>query len=115
MTLFMAEGVIIYGLDILVIFFLILLNGVFAMAEIAVVSSRKPRLKALAEHQYRGANAVLKLAESPGRFLSAIQVGITLVGILAGVFGGEELAPPLEDYLGRSVVVCITYASIILG
>jgi putative hemolysin len=129
MTLFMAEGVIIYGLDILVIFFLILLNGVFAMAEIAVVSSRKPRLKALAEHQYRGANAALKLTESPGRFLSAVQVGITLVGILAGVFGGEELAPPLEDYLGRfaalapysealailTVVVCITYASIILG
>jgi putative hemolysin len=122
-------NIIIYGLDILAILFLILLNGVFAMAEIAVVSSRKPRLKALAEQQHRGANAALKLAENPDRFLSAGQVGITSVGILAGVFGGEELAPPVERFLAGftalapysealailMIVVSITFVSIVLG
>ncbi len=101
----MSTDVITYSLDILLILFLILLNGVFAMAEIAVVSSRKMRLKALAEQQHRGANTAPKLAENPARFLSAIQVGITSVGILAGVFGGEELAPPLERYFSSFTVL----------
>lgn len=119
----------IYAIDILVIFLLVLLNGFFAMSEIAIVSSRKPRLKSLAEQRHRGAKVALRLAEQPARFLSTVQIGITFVGIFAGVFGGEELAPPLETYLETTdllapwseelailiIVAGITYASLIIG
>jgi Hemolysins and related proteins containing CBS domains len=118
-----------YGVDILIIFLLLLLNGFFAMSELAVVSSRKPRLKNLADQGHRGAQVALELAENPGRFLSTVQVGITLIGIFAGVFGGEELAPPLQSYFAGfsllapfsealgiiTVVIGVTYASLIVG
>lgn len=74
-----------YALHLFIILFLILLNGFFAMSELAVVSSRKPRLKALIEEGNRGARAALALAENPSRLLSTVQVGITLGGILSGV------------------------------
>lgn len=115
--------------EILIIFVLLCANGVFAMAEIAVVSSRKARLKALAAEGSTTAQAALALAQEPTRFLSTVQIGITLVGILAGAFGGatlsEKLAvwlaqfPALERYstvLAIVIVVgAITYFSLIIG
>jgi putative hemolysin len=118
-----------YVVDILIIFLLVMLNGLFAMAELAVVSARKARLKTLAEEGHRGAEIALDLAENPGRFLSTVQIGITLIGILAGAFSGATLAEALGDYLtslpriasiGKPVaigivVISITYLSLIVG
>lgn len=115
--------------EILIILGLILVNGFLAMAEIAVVSARKVRLQARAERGDPGAAAALELANAPGRFLSSVQIGITLVGILAGAFGGATLAEELAgwlDSLGVSaryseaagvglVVVGITYFSLVIG
>ena len=113
--------------ELLVIAFLILLNGFFAMSELAVVSSRRARLEQLAEQKVRGARAALRLLDEPTRFLSTVQVGITLVGVLAGAYSGATIAEPLGDALfpsmGRSaypfsvavVVVGITYLSLIVG
>ena len=72
---------------IAVVLLLVVLNGLFAMTELAVVSSRKSKLQARAERGDRGARAALKLADEPTQFLSAVQVGITLIGILAGAYG----------------------------
>src|SRR5690625_7381143 len=69
------------------------------MSELAVVSARKTRLQTMAERGRRGARAALALADNPGRFLSAVQVGITLVGILSGALGGSALAGPLAEVL----------------
>ncbi len=74
-----------------VVLVLVLLNGVFALSELAVVSARRSRLRAMAEAGRPGARAALALAEDPGRFLSTVQIGITLVGILAGAFSGAAL------------------------
>ena len=88
--------------EMLIILALILVNGVFAMSEIAVISSRKLRLKSMARRGSRGARAALALTESPTRFLSTIQIGITLVGIIAGAgtmayqFSYAEQAPQVE-------------------
>ena len=83
-----------------------LANGVFAMAEIAIVSVRKARFHKLAEQGDRRARAALELTESPNRFLSTVQVGITLIGILAGAFGGATLARAITsvciDSTGRA-------------
>ena len=117
------------ALQIAVIVVLALLNGLLAMSETALVSSRKARLKQRAEAGDRGARAALRLAESPNRFLSTVQIGISLVGVLAGAFGGATLAQPLADalravpalapYAGPlafgTVVVAITYLSLIIG
>ena len=78
-------------MDILIILGLILVNGLFAMSEIAVVSSKRIRLQKLAENGSRGAQAALELSDSPSRFLSTIQVGITLIGIFNGAFGEASL------------------------
>jgi putative hemolysin len=115
--------------QIAVIVLLILLNGVFAMSETALVSSRKARLRQRAEEGEKGAQTALELADSPNRFLSTVQIGISLIGILAGAFGGATLAEPLANalrtvpalapYAGPvafgMVVVAITYLSLILG
>lgn len=115
--------------EITIILMLLVLNGVFAMTEIAVISSRKGRLKLLADQGDRRAKTALELADSPNRFLSTVQIGITLVGIMAGAFGGatiaESLASGLEQFpmiapyrqaIGVGVVVVfITYFSLILG
>ena len=117
------------GVEILVILLLVLLNGFFAMSELAIVSSRKARLKVLADEGNRGAASALDLVENPGRFLSTVQIGITLVGVLAGTFGGatitEELAAYFDSFpeiapLGEPiaigiVVIGITYLSMIIG
>ena len=70
--------------DLLIIVLLVCLNGVFAMSELAIVSAREARLKAMAKAGRRGAQTALDLAADPGRFLSTVQIGITLIGILAG-------------------------------
>jgi putative hemolysin len=117
------------AVQIAVIVVLILLNGFFAMSETALVSARKARLRQRAEEGERGARAALELADSPNRFLSTVQIGISLIGVLAGAFGGATLAEPLaaalrsvpalEPYAGPiafgAVVVAITYLSLILG
>jgi putative hemolysin len=116
-------------LEIVLVFVLVVANGVFAMAEIAIVSSRKARLRARAETGQHGAAAALHLAEHPDDFLATVQIGITLVGILAGVFGGATLAEELGAYwngvawiaphgeaLALAVVVLgITYLSLVVG
>ncbi|MBC3882655.1 HlyC/CorC family transporter [Undibacterium sp. LX40W] len=116
-------------MDILIILGLILVNGLFAMSEIAVVSSKRIRLQKLAENGSRGAQAALELSDSPSRFLSTIQVGITLIGIFNGAFGEAslvaQLSPqfeglPIIGNFSREValgivVVGITFSSLILG
>ncbi len=116
-------------LEIVLLLVLLLANGVFAMAELAVVSSRKTRLRQLAEGGDAGALAALELANNPNRFLPTVQIGITLVGLLAGTFGGITVAehiaaalqpfPLVEPYaeaIGVAVVVvALTYFSLVLG
>ncbi|MDO8577211.1 MAG: hemolysin family protein [Candidatus Daviesbacteria bacterium] len=116
-------------MEIIVILLLILLNGIFAMVEIAVISARKSRLQHLANEGSKNAQAVLELKDSPNRFLSTVQIGITLIGILAGAFGGATIAENLASYfetipsiapyseaIGIAIVVAaITYLSLIIG
>ncbi|MGE4078823.1 MAG: hemolysin family protein [Reyranella sp.] len=116
-------------IELLVAIVLILINGLLAMSELAVVSARRGRLKALADRGSRGAASALALAENPGRFLSTVQIGITLVGILAGAFSGATLGARLTEGLVEagvsrrfaepvaygSVVALITYLSLIVG
>ncbi|HEV7436315.1 MAG TPA: hemolysin family protein [Pseudorhizobium sp.] len=108
---------------------LTVLNGLLAMSELAVVSARPVRLKILAEQGSRGARQALKLADDPGRFLSSVQIGITLVGILSGAFSGATLGARFSGWLELqglpdnwsdalgvgTVVVAITYLSLIVG
>lgn len=115
--------------EILMILLLLLANGVFAMAEIAVVSSRKARLQKRADAGDQGAKEALALANAPNDFLSTVQVGITLVGVLAGAFGGATLSERLGTWLNTLswvaphgeklafalVVTLITYLSLIIG
>jgi putative hemolysin len=115
--------------ELFVILFLFLLNGFFALSEIAIVSARRPLLRLMAENGHKGAKWALLLAEDPGSFLATVQVGITLIGILAGAYGGATLAEQLDDwlaplpYIGEAadavalaiVVVGVTYVSLIVG
>src|SRR5215216_8044689 len=87
------------ALEILLILVLVLVNGLLALSELAVVSARPARLKSMAEQGVRGARRALALASEPGRFLSTVQIGITLVGVLAGAFSGATLAVRLEVLL----------------
>jgi magnesium and cobalt exporter, CNNM family len=77
--------------EISLIVLLILLNGLFAMSETALISARKARLRQRAQAGDRGARSALELADSPNRFLSTVQIGISLIGVLAGAFGGATL------------------------
>lgn len=115
--------------EIIIILLLLVANGVFAMSEIAVVASRKIRLQQLADSGNKQAQAALKLAKSPNQFLATVQVGITLIGILAGAFGGATIAEKITAYLNTLpcltqysellgfgiVVIIITYLSLIIG
>ncbi len=87
-------------LNVAIILALVLLNGFFAMSELAIVSSRKPRLQAMANAGSKGAAAALSLASDPGKFLSTIQVGITLIGVLAGAYSASSLGGPVAERLG---------------
>ncbi len=115
--------------EIAIVLLLILLNGLFAMAEIAVVSARRVRLQQMAIGGDRGAQVALQMAQSPNRFLSTVQVGITLVGIFAGAYGGARIAEPLAETLAEVswlapyaegislfiVVGAITFLSVVIG
>ena len=116
-------------LEIFIILFLLLLNGIFAMSEMALVASRKARLQQRADEGSSNAQAALNLANNPTDFLSMVQVGITLVGILAGAFGGATIAEEIESSLVNVpalsryseaisvviVVIGITYFSLVIG
>ena len=115
--------------EILVIFLLLLANGVFSMAEIAIVSARKSRLRQRAEQGDTRARRALALAENPNTFLATVQIGITLVGVLAAAFGGASLAdrltgplatlpwlaPYAEEVAFGAVVLVITYFTLVIG
>ena len=116
-------------LEILVILVLIACNALLAMSELAVVSSRRSRLQELVKRRHRGARRAIRLLESPTNFLSTVQVGITLVGMLAAAYGGATLAEPLGVWLDRRpwiapygqpaaialVTLAITYISVVFG
>jgi putative hemolysin len=115
--------------ELLIVLALILLNALFALSELAVVSARWPRLKAMAASGRPGAQSALALSANPGRFLSAVQIGITLIGIINGAYSGETfgkyasayfqglgLREGLAEPLGFGVVIAvITYLSVIVG
>ncbi|WP_281976564.1 hemolysin family protein [Pseudorhizobium flavum] len=115
--------------EISIVLALTVLNGVLAMSELAVVSSRPVRLKVMAEQGNKGARMAIRLADDPGRFLSSVQIGITLVGILSGAFSGATLGSRFAGWLATqglavgtanaigvgTVVVAITYLSLIVG
>ena len=89
-------------INVVLIVALIALNGVLAMSELAIVSSREARLKAMAKGGSSGARCALDLASDPGRFLSTVQSGITLIGILAGAFSGAMFGGPVAQRLMRA-------------
>lgn len=115
--------------DLVIIIALILLNGVFSMSEVALISARKSKLAADAKSGSRNAATALKLQSEPDRFLSTVQIGITLIGILTGLFSGATIATELGNYLaglGISpklamslskivIVTIVTYLSIVVG
>ena len=116
-------------IEVAIVAVLICVNGLLAMSELAIVSSRPARLKAMVERHIRGSAKALELGANPGKFLSSVQIGITLVGVLSGAFSGATLGQRLSDALlamGLSptsasalgvgiVVAAITYASLIIG
>ena len=116
-------------MEILIVLLLILLNGLFAMAEIAIISARKSRLKQLAHDGNKNAQAALDLAQSPNRFFSTVQIGITFIGIFAGAFGEKTITTDVANFLKSFpalapynetlalilVVSGITYLSVIIG
>ena len=116
-------------IDALIILALIALNGVFAMSELAIVSARSARLQAMADAGSNGAAAALRLGRDPGKFLSTVQIGITLIGIIAGAYSGASLGGPTGERLtllgvdadwaptiGFGIVISITtYAALVVG
>ncbi len=115
--------------ELLIIFFLLLLNAFFALSEMAIVSASKPLLRQYAKQGKKSAAVALDLTENSGRFLSTVQVGITLVGTLAGAYGGATIAEKLSEDFNQFefiapngetvavflVVTCITYFSVVIG
>ena len=115
--------------DVAIILALVALNGVFAMSELAIVSARKPRLEAMARRGKTGARIAIELGADPGRFLSTVQIGITLIGIIAGAYSGASLGGPTgeriaqlgikaetAEALGFAIVIGITtFLSLIIG
>lgn len=117
-------------MEVIILIVLIVLNGIFAMSEIALVTARKARLSPKAAAGDRAALAAIRLGENPTRFLSAIQIGITSIGLLSGIFGESALAGPLSLWMQESlgipaatagmlatviVVIAVTYLSIVIG
>jgi putative hemolysin len=116
-------------MEIIIVLLLILLNGIFAMSEIAIVFARKAKLQKQAQEGNKNAQAALELAKAPNRFLSTVQIGITLVGIFAGAFGGATIAEslakqfvtipliaPYSEAIALTIVVSvITYLSLVIG
>ena len=116
-------------MELLIVLFLILLNGVFSMAEIAMVSAKKIRLESAAKKGSASARTALEIAQNPNRFLSTVQIGITLIGILTGIFSGENITKDFQQTLAQFpiiapyaqsasvvvIVVILTCFSIVLG
>ncbi|WP_081810571.1 hemolysin family protein [Flavobacterium daejeonense] len=116
-------------MELIIILFLILLNGLFSMSEIALISARKSRLESSAKKGNSSAQIALDLANSPNKFLSTVQIGITLIGILTGIFSGDKITADVETYIlsfeflkpyAHSVavgivVVILTFFSLVLG
>ncbi|MBC6368494.1 hemolysin family protein [Algoriphagus sp. AK58] len=116
-------------MEILIILLLVLLNGIFAMSELSLVSSRKFKLESFKKQGKSGAKAALELSENPTKLLSTVQIGITLIGVMLGVYGGENLTDDLNLMIQKVpflapysntlavglVVLVITYLSIVLG
>lgn len=117
------------GLEIAIVLLLVFINGIFSLSELAIVSARKNRLQDQADDGSRGAQVALRLSENPTRFLSTVQIGITLIGIMSGAFGGATLAETISRWLSRFpqiapysdglavalVVLVITYLSLVIG
>src|SRR6185437_14858114 len=117
------------GLEILVILLLIVVNGLFSLSELALVSARRARLAVLQRKGVRGAEFARTLSEDPQRFLPTVQVGITLVSVFTGVFGGARIASHLEALIAlvpslapyaeslslTAVVILTTYLTLVLG
>ena len=115
--------------EVLIILFLILLNGIFAMSEIAMITSRKSALETAAKKGDRTAKKALELSRNPGKFLSTVQIGITLIGILIGIYSGEKIEDDFENYLNQFelvkpysetlaitiIVIILTFLSLVLG
>ena len=116
-------------MEIIIIIALILLNGIFSMSEMSLVSARKFKLESAKKKGSTGAKTALDLSENPTKFLSTVQIGITLIGILLGVYSGESLTHDVEQYLTQVqvlspyahdlavviIVIVVTYLSIVLG
>ncbi|NBU80176.1 MAG: HlyC/CorC family transporter [Flavobacteriaceae bacterium] len=116
-------------MELLIILFLILLNGVFSMSEIALISARKNRLETSAKKGNTNAKVALDLANSPNKFLSTVQIGITLIGILTGIYSGDKITHDVQAFLSGFVilkpysaslgviivVVILTFFSLVLG
>jgi putative hemolysin len=116
-------------IPIFVLILTVILNGIFAMAEIALVSARSSRLQQRADQGDRGAKVAIDLMKKPNKFISAVQIGITLVGIFSGAYGAAQLSPPLGELLSRIdfletlsdeialgvLVLLITYFSLVIG
>lgn len=117
-------------MELLILVLLILLNGVFALSEMAIVSSRKPRLKAMADRGNRGAKTALRLLEDPSKMLSTVQIGITGIGVIAGAYGATSLADDLTPWVASLhpaitphadaiafglVIAFTTFLSLVLG
>ncbi len=116
-------------MELVIIIGLVILNGIFAMSELALVSSKKYKLESAKKRGHSGAKTAIDLSENPTKFLSTVQIGITLIGILLGVYSGEKLtndvkemliqipvlAPYAENLAVLVIVVFITYLSIVLG
>ncbi|ADB37517.1 hemolysin family protein [Spirosoma linguale] len=116
-------------MELLIIFLLTLLNGVFSMSEIALVSSRRSKLETAAKNGDRQAQVALDLSNSPNRFLSTVQIGITLIGILLGIFSGDKLTTDVQEFVAQVdfirpyahsvavvlVLLLLTYLSLVFG
>ena len=116
-------------MEIFIIFFLILLNGLFSMSEIALISARKNRLESSAKKGNQSAKIALALANSPNKFLSTVQIGITLIGILTGIYSGDKITTDVKIFVSSIevlqpyassiavgiVVVVLTFFSLVLG
>jgi len=116
-------------IDVVIILALVVINGLFAMSELAIVSSRSARLEAMARTGRTGARAALALRDNPSKFLSTVQIGITLIAILSGAYSGEALGGPVSERLARIgvghdlayhlgfvlVIMVTTYVSLIIG
>lgn len=116
-------------LELIIILLLILLNGVFALSELAIVSARKARLKMMAENGTAGAQTALDLSNDPTKFLSTVQIGITLIGVISGAYSGSAFGQSLSDTLMRCglskdvaemlgygvIITAVTYLSVIIG